>query len=132
MTRNNLGSWVLWAMSVLGMTFGIAQADTAFSNKWRIEISEGANAPGTMTFRLTQNQGSPMDITAQIKGGRGENGVARDVRDALAAQLPSGRFDVEVDDGEDVLVKKREGQPDFALELIQSSIPGTRVELDRE
>lgn len=132
MTKNHLGAWVLCAMAAMGAMCGVAQADVAYSNKWRIEISEGANAPGTMTFRVTPNQGSPMDITAQIKGGRGENGVAREIRDALAAQLPSGRFDVEVDDGEDVLVKKRDGQPDFALELVQSTIPGTRVELDRE
>lgn len=132
MTRNYFSGLILAAVAALSMTCGSAQAESTYSNKWRIEISEGANAPGTMTFRVTPNQGSPMDITAQIKGGRGENGVARDIRDALAAQLPSSRFNVEVDDGEDVLVKKQDGQPDFALELIQSSIPGTRVELDRE
>lgn len=68
----------------------------------------------------------------QVQGGRGENGVARDIRDALAAQLSSGRFAVEVDDGEDVLLKRLDGQPDFALEVVQSSVPGTRVEMDRE
>lgn len=132
MIQKYLRGLMLCGMAALSASYGVAQADAAFSNKWRIEISEGANAPGTMTFRVTPSQGSPTDITAQIKGGRGENGVARDVRDALAAQLSPGRFDVEVDDGEDVLVKKREGQPDFALELVQSSITGTRVELDRE
>ncbi len=132
MNRNHLGGLVLCGMAALGATFSTAQADTTFSNKWRIEISEGANAPGTMTVRVTPSQGSPMDITAQIKGGRDENEVAHDIRDALAAQLSPVRFDVEVDDGEDALVKKRDGQPDFALELVQSSIPGARIELDRE
>ncbi|MFT3752538.1 MAG: hypothetical protein QM800_06555 [Paludibacter sp.] len=132
MKRNHFAGLLLSSVVALGMSLGMAEADAAFSNKWRIEISEGANAPGTMTFRVTPNQGAPTDITVQIKGGRGENGVARDVRDALAAQLPASRFTVEVDDGEDVLVKKRDGQPDFALQLIQSSIAGTRVELDSE
>lgn len=43
MTRNYLGSFVLYGIAALGMACGAAQADTAFSNKWRIEISEGAN-----------------------------------------------------------------------------------------
>ncbi|MGC3979731.1 MAG: hypothetical protein QM808_00545 [Steroidobacteraceae bacterium] len=132
MKRNNLGGLMLCCATALSVICGLAQADAAYSNKWRIELSEGANAPGSMTFRVTPKQGAPIDITAQIKGGRGENGVARDVRDALAAKLSPDRFNVEVDDGEDVLIKKRDGQPDFALELTQSSIPGTRVELDRE
>lgn len=122
MTRNHVGGLVLCVTAGLGLTYGVAQADTAFSNNWRIEISEGANAPGTMTFRVTPSQGSPIDIIADIKGGRDENGLARDIRDALAAKLSPDRFDVEVDDGEDVLVKKRNGQPDFALELVQSSV----------
>lgn len=132
MSNNYLRALMLCGMAaVSAMSYGVVQA-ADFSNKWRIEISEGANAPGSMTFRVTPSQGSATEVTAQIKGGRGENGVAHDVRDALAAQLSPGRFEVEVDDGEDVLVKKRDGQPDFALELIQSSITGARVELDRE
>ena len=131
MNRNYLGL-VLCGLTALSMSGVAAYADAAYSNKWRIEISEGANSSGTMTFRVTPHQGTPVDVTAQIKGGRGENGVARDVRDALAAQLSSGSFAIEVDDGEDVLIKKREGQPDFAVELVQSSITGTRVEVDSE
>lgn len=111
---------------------GIAIADEALSNKWRIEVSEGANNTGTLQFRLTPAQGSPVDVAATVREGRGENGVAEDIRDAFQAQLPADRFTVEIDDGEDVLVKKQDGQPDFALQLVQSTVLGTRVELDRE
>ena len=52
-----------------------------------------------------------------IRSGRAENNVAKDVRDAFAAKLSPERYTVEVDDGEDILIKKKEGQPDFALEL---------------
>jgi hypothetical protein len=132
MKRNYFGSLMLSTIAASAMTCAISEAAPTYSNKWRIEISEGANAPGTITFRVTPHQGASVDVTAQIKGGRGENGIARDIRDALTAQLSSGRFDVEVDDGEDVLVKKRDGQPDFAVELVQSSLTGTRVEVDSE
>lgn len=132
MKRNNVGGLVLCGIAALAMTCAVARADTAFSNKWRIEVSEGANASGTMVLRVMPSQGSPTDVTVEVKGGRGENGVARDIRDALAAQLSADRFKVEVDDGEDVLVKRLEGQPDFTLEVVQSSVPGTRVAMDRE
>lgn len=111
---------------------GGAFAADAVSNKWRIEVSEGANNTGTMQFRLTPTQGQPIDVSATVREGRGENGVARDIRDAFQAQLPADRFSVETDDGEDVLVEKADGQPDFSIELVQSTVTGTRVEFDRE
>lgn len=59
MKTNHLGSLVLCAIAILSMNSTVAQADTAYSNKWRIEVSEGANASGTMTLRVTPSQGSP-------------------------------------------------------------------------
>lgn len=107
-------------------------AAESVSNKWRIEISEGANSTGTMQFRITSAQGQPIDVAVTVREGRGENGVARDIRDAFQAQLPADRFSVETDDGEDVLVKKVAGQPDFSIELLESTVTGTRVAFDKE
>ncbi len=128
----NLFRALLASAAVLGASVVTASDAPSLSNKWRIEISEGANNAGTVQFRVTSSQGQPIDVTASIKEGRGENGVARDIRDAFRAQLPVDRFDVEADDGEDVLVKKHAGEPDFSVELIQSTLTGTRIELDRE
>lgn len=116
----------------LAFAAGTMAADGSVSNKWRIEVSEGANNTGTLQFRLTPVQGQPIDVSATVREGRGENGVARDIRDAFQAQLPADRFSVETDDGEDVLVKKVDGQPDFSIELLESTVTGTRVEFDKE
>ena len=85
-----------------------------------------------MQFRVTPRQGEPIDIVASIKSGRDENGVAKDVRDAFAAKLSPERYTVEVDDGEDVLIKKKDGQPDFALELIESDVRNVNIKVEGE
>jgi len=115
----------------------VAPADSApaarlnLSNKWRLEVSEGANNDGTLLFRVTPDQGMPQDVLVTLKKGRGENGVARDIRDTFKAQLDGKIYKVETDDGEDVLVKKRKG-PNFEVKLIESTVKGTRVNIEKE
>jgi hypothetical protein len=111
----------------------LAYADTSpTANKWRIELDGQAQKTGDLQFRVTPRQGEPIEITATIRSGRAENNVARDVRDAFAAKLSPERYSVEVDDGEDVLIKKKDGQPDFALELIESSVQNVNIRIEGE
>ncbi len=110
-----------------------ASADTApTSNKWRIELDGQAQSTGELQFRVTPRQGEPIDVIATIRSGRAENNVAKDVRDAFAAKLSPDRYTVEVDDGEDVLIKKKEGQPDFALEFIESNVRHVNIKVEGE
>jgi hypothetical protein len=102
-----------------------------YSDEWRLQVSEGANNDGVMHFRITPKEGAPIDINVPLKDGRGEDGCARDIRDTFRKSLDKNLYKVEIDDGEDVLVKKR-GGPDFAVELVESTVKGTRVNLDRE
>src|SRR6476660_4109672 len=78
------------------------------SNKWRIEMSGQARTTGEILFRVTPRQGESLDVSVDIKNGRSENNVAKDVRDALAAKLSPDRYTIEVDDGEDILIKKKD------------------------
>jgi hypothetical protein len=110
----------------------ISFAGAPTSNKWRIELDGQAQTSGEITFRVTPRQGESTDVTVNVRSGRAENNVAKDVRDAFAAKLPPQRYSVEVDDGEDVLVKKHEGQPDFALELVDSSVQNVSVKIHGE
>lgn len=105
--------------------------DLKLSNKWRVEVSEGANTAGTILFRVTPKDGQPVDVTVAIKEGRGENGVAQDIRDAFRATLDKDAYHAETDDGEDVLLKKKKG-PDFELKFVESDIKGTRVNVEKE
>ncbi len=115
------------------MLAALAFADAApTSNKWRIELSGQALTTGDLVFRVTPRQGEATDISVNVRSGRAENNVAKDVRDALAAKLSPERFTVEVDDGEDILVKKKDGQPDFALELIEANVQNVSIKVEGE
>ena len=113
-----------------GSVAGIA-GNLSLSNKWRIEVSEGANSDGVILFRVTPDGGQPTDIEIPIEDGRGENGVARDIRDGLRKALDKERYHIETDDGEDVLVKKRKG-PNFELKLISSTVKSVRFDVEKE
>jgi len=111
----------------------LAYAGTApTANKWRIELDGQAQTGGDLQFRVTPRQGEPIEVTVTIRSGRAENNVAKDVRDAFAAKLSPERYSVEVDDGEDILIKKKEGQPDFALELVESSVQNVSIKIEGE
>ena len=81
---------------------------------------------------MTPRQGESVDVVAAIRSGRAENNVARDVRDAFAAKLSPERYSVEVDDGEDILIKKKDGQPDFAIELVESNVRNVNIKVEGE
>jgi uncharacterized protein (DUF2141 family) len=119
------------ASSLMLAALSFADA-SATSNKWRIELDGQALKTGDIQFRVTPRQGEPTDITVNIKAGRAENNVAKDVRDAFAAKLSPERFTVEVDDGEDILIKRKDGQPDFALELLESDVQNVSIKVEGE
>jgi len=121
------------AISASVVFAALAFADASpTSNKWRIELSGQALTSGELVFRVTPRQGDATDVSVNIRSGRAENNVAKDVRDALAAQLSPQRYSVEVDDGEDILIKKKDGQPDFALELVEANVQNVSVKVEGE
>ena len=91
-------------------TAGLAEDKPVVSNKWRIEVDETAKSDGTITFRLTPQEGAPIDVPVALASGRSENQVADAISDAFNATVDKETYKVEVDDGEDVLVKKRKGK----------------------
>ena len=92
--------------------------DLKLSNKWRVEVSETARSDGSIVFRVTPKDGTPVDVTVAIKDGRGENNIASDIAKAFKATLDKEIFLAVSDDGEDVLLKRRKG-PDFELRLVE-------------
>lgn len=107
-------------------------AAASSSNKWRIQCSEGAKSDGELVFRVDAGDTAALDIVVAIPKGTSENQVARRIRDAFKAKLDSARFRVEVDDGEDVLVKAVGNQKNFTLTLASNSVKAVRIDLDRE
>jgi len=119
----------LSALLLLTVTF---TAEASPSNKWRLEFSGGAESAGTIILRISPEGGTPIEATIDVKDGTGENGVAETVVESLKAQLPEDGYDVERDDGEDVLVKKDFGAADFDLEIISNTVKGVRINPEHE
>lgn len=101
------------------------------SNKWRIQVSSDADSDGVVVFHVMPTKSAPVDVTVQVPKGAGENHIARLIRDTLRAKL-GDRYKIEIDDGEDVLLKKRTGGSDFDLTITQKTVAGVRITLDRE
>lgn len=120
----------LLAAAIL-LCFGLPAA-AANSNKWRVQCSEGARSTGEITFRFEFGDAEDFDVVVPVPDGTRENQVARIIRDTFRKQLDSRKFSVEVDDGEDVLVKAKHGQKDFTLTLKSNTVKATRIVLDRE
>ena len=114
----------------LGLVASLAFA-AGVENKWRLQFSGNAESDGRIILELAPDEGSPMRATAAIHKGRGENGIALDIRDALRTQVGQ-RYQVEVDDGEDVLVKKHRGERDFVVTIVENSVEGVRIDTDAE
>ncbi len=105
---------------------------SAFSNKWRLECSGGADSDGQIVLHITPKDGALRVVTVPVSRGTGENAVARTLRDALRAQLGQKAFNIETDDGEDVLVKRRGKTPDFAMQVAENTVKGVRLEVEKE
>jgi hypothetical protein len=120
--------------AILGLGLALATSLAVASgveNKWRLQFSGGAESDGRIVLELAPAEGEPLRAIAQIRKGRSENGVARDVGAALQAQAGK-RYAVEIDDGEDVLVKKHDGERNFVITLVENSVQGVRIEPDAE
>jgi hypothetical protein len=109
-----------------------ADRTLSYSNSWRIEVSEGANSDGEFVFNLTPKGGTTQVITIKVDDGTSEDHVARVIKRGFEKQLDTSKYDVEVDDGEDVLVKKDLTEPVFALEIVSSTVKSVRLRLQKE
>ncbi len=119
------------ALLVLTLFVG-ANASASPSNKWRIEVSEGAKSDGEMIFYMTPEGAEPIEVRVRIDKGTGENKVARKIHGAFQRALSGDEYNVEVDDGEDVLIKKRGKGSRFDLVLATSSVKSVRIRIEKE
>jgi hypothetical protein len=112
------------------VTGTVTAADApAPTGKWRVDFNGKAASDGEMKFRITPQAGDPILVTAKIHHGRAQIYIAQDVRDSLKSQLPKERFRTEIVAGERVIVKAHSGEQAFLLELVESSVAGTRVHI---
>ncbi len=130
MTRTYRAMAVSLVATLLLVIAGVAAAKP--SNKWRLEFSGDAKSNGEIVVRLTPEGGAPIEVTTAVADGTSENNVAKTVVNAMKTQLSEDAYHVERDDGEDVLIKKRHGQPDFDVEIVSNSVEHVRINTNRE
>jgi hypothetical protein len=106
--------------------------ELSYSNAWRIEVSEGANSDGEILFRVTPKGGTTQDVRVVIDDGTSEDHVARVIKNTFEDQLDTSRYDIEMDDEEDVLIKKDLTEPRFALEVVSSTVKSVRLHVQKE
>ena len=123
--RKTLVLSAIMALSVLG---GVANADP--SGKWRVVFDHWAEADGERVLRIAPVTGDPIDVTTKIPKGMTENDVATLVTGAIKASVGKA-YKVEVDDGEDVIIKKAGKTPKFELTMVSSSVTGLNVKIKR-
>lgn len=99
--------------------------------KWRIEFNHSADNDGAVTFRIAPEGGQPIDVETKIPKGTSENHAARIVKDSLKASLGDA-YHVEVDDGEDVLVKRRGKTPKFIVTMASTSLTGLGIKVVKD
>ena len=119
----------------LTVVAGLAVASSAAwaepSNKWRIEFNEAAQSDGSIVFSVMRQGAVPVQVVTNVPGGLTENDIADLVGKSFKTTLNAG-YQIEIDDGEHVLVKKDDDSPDFEIRLVSSTVPGVEIDLQRE
>jgi hypothetical protein len=101
------------------------------SNKWRLQFSGAAESAGELVLEIVPKGREPVRVTVVIERNDGENRVARKVKTAIDRQ--AGRWvDAELDDGEDVLVKRGLFRPRVSVALVSSTVKDVRINFDKE
>jgi hypothetical protein len=106
-----------------------AASNPPLSGEWNIKPTGTAASSGELVFRMTPGDGAqdPIEVTVSVRSGSSDIAVARDIRQALSAQLRRDRFNVTLGEGANVLVADPRGQPNFSLELLDSDVENLRV-----
>jgi hypothetical protein len=119
-------------LAALLLAFAAACASAgSTSNKWRLEFSGNAESDGVITVHLVE-LGNTFIVPVAVPKGTSENNVAKLVRDELKANLPHETYWVEVDDGEDVLVKGRDRVEPYSVLIAGNTVKGVRINVEKE
>jgi hypothetical protein len=111
---------------VLAAYATLAAAEPA--GKWRVKFDHWAETDGELVLRIAPLNGTPIDVSTRISKDTTENRAAELVTGALKAQLGNG-YKVEVDDGEDIVIKKSGKTPKFEVSMLSSSVTGLNVKI---
>lgn len=120
-----------WLALGLALLSSLAVAAEGIENKWRLQLSGDAESGGQITLAVAAANEEAITVTVAIADGLDENAVAAAVVNELNLAL-GDLYQVERDDGEDVLIKRLPGEKKFSVAVVENTVRGVRVNLDEE
>jgi hypothetical protein len=106
--------------------------DLRYTDDYRISVDSDAQSDGEIVFGLTPKGGTTQDVKVAIKKGTNENNVAREIKNAFVAQIGTKDYNIEMEDGENVIIERSMGAKDYSLVLASSSVKGITVKVHRD
>jgi len=107
-------------------------AKLTYTDDWRIAVNHDAGSDGDILFQVTPKGGTTQDITVAIKKGTGENDVAHAIKKVFEAQIGTKKYNIEMEDGENVIIEKSIGEKDIALVFVSSTVKGVKVSVHKD
>ncbi|HEY6123630.1 MAG TPA: hypothetical protein VIV63_03185 [Steroidobacteraceae bacterium] len=120
---------MLAVMTMAGIACFATAAFAKPSGNWRISFNHQSDNDGAIVFRIAPVGGTPIDVEVKVPAKTTENNVADLVSAAIKATVGSEAYRVGVDDGEDVVVKKRGKTPKFELSMVSTSLTGLEIKV---
>jgi hypothetical protein len=104
----------------------------SYTDDYRISVDDDANSDGEIVFRVTKKDGTTKDVTVAIKKGTNENSVAGAIKKAFVEQLGTKDYNIEMEDGENVIIERSGGKGDTSLVLVSNSVKNVDVKVHRD
>ena len=120
-----------WLGLGLALVSSLAFASADVENKWRLQLSGDAESTGEITLAIAPEDEQAITFTVAIADDTDENAVAAALTNELRLRL-GDLYQIERDDGEDVLIKRQPGEKKFSVAVVENTVEGVRINLDEE
>ena len=99
----------------------------SYTDDYRITVDDDANSDGEIVFRVSWKDGTSKDVTVPIKKGTSENAVAREIKKGFEAQIGTKNYNIEMEDGENVIIERSGGKSDTNIALVSNTVKNVDV-----
>ena len=108
-----------------------ASAMAVPSAGWRLQCDGAAASDGELVIVVTPDGGTPEEVVVAVGRADSENQVAHKALVALQ-QAAGSNYSIEMDDGEEIVVRQRDGVELFEIAVARNTVDGVSVEFDPE
>ena len=108
-----------------------ASAMAVPSAGWRLQFDGAAASDGELVIVVTPDGGTPEEVVVAVGRADSENQVAHKALVALQ-QAAGSNYSIEMDDGEEIVVRQRDGDLEQLDAVARNTVDGVSVEFDPE